>query len=103
LPRGTAVKLKNYKESRDEVQKHYIEDWTREEYSYPTYFEGDIYHMVERRDSTGLEIYKNEPALLQSNIEPKNFIIFPNFKSANPSAYKTKRGSFERKKSYHGS
>jgi len=87
MPRGTAVKLRNYKETKDEVQKHYIEDWTRINYSYPTYFEGDIYHMVERRDSTGLEIYKNEPELLQSNIEPKNFILFPSFNPKNPTDY----------------
>jgi hypothetical protein len=45
--------------------------------------------VVEKKDSTGLEIVRNDRELLQSNIEQKNPIPFAGFNPKNPTPYKS--------------
>jgi hypothetical protein len=69
IPQGTAVKIKNYKEVKNDVEKQFITDWSRKGYAYETYFEGDLYHVVEKKNMTGLEIVRNDRELLPPNYE----------------------------------
>jgi hypothetical protein len=52
--------MKTYKDQADVISRLFIDDWTRKGLAYDTFFEGDEYHLVQRKGAAGMEIVPNE-------------------------------------------
>lgn len=61
--------MKNYRQQSPVIQRLFIDDWTRKALAYDTFFEGEVYHMVET--GTGLEVQKNEREIVPNTAVEK--------------------------------
>jgi len=52
--------MKTYKDQESVINRLFIDDWTRRGLAYETFFEGDEYHVVKKKNGPGLEIIVND-------------------------------------------
>lgn len=59
LPTGQQVSKKNFEDLTPAYKKLHMEDWRRKPFDYQTVLEGQYYHMVQDKGSTGFRIESN--------------------------------------------